>query len=88
MGLFKLLTFPVSFPVAGGRWVLKTVRDQAERQYYDEGAILEEMAQLERQYEKGELAESVLNEREDALWERLLEAREYWNSRCDESEAG
>jgi hypothetical protein len=67
--------------------VLTKVRDRAERQYYDEGAILEEMAQLERQYEKGGMTEAEFNEREEGLWERLIAAREYWASQSSESEA-
>ena len=77
MGLFKLLTFPVSMPVAGGTWVLRTVLDEAERRYYDEAAVLEEMAQLERQFTAGEIAQESFDQQEEALLQRLLEAREY-----------
>ena len=42
MGLLKLLTFPVSGPVAGTHWVLRTLLDEAERRYYDEEAILQQ----------------------------------------------
>jgi hypothetical protein len=81
MGLFKLLTFPVSLPVAGGTWVLQTVLTEAERRYYDEPAILEEMAQLERQLDAGELDQETFDAREEALLQRLLEARDYWRQR-------
>src|SRR5688500_1384683 len=77
MGLFKLLTFPVSLPIAGGTWVLQTVLDEAERRYYDEAAILEEMAQLERQFESGDIDQQAFDEQEEALLQRLLDAREY-----------
>ena len=77
MGLLKLLTFPVSLPVSGGTWVLRTVLDEAERRYYDEAAILEEMSQLERRFAAGELDAQSFDEHEDALFQRLLEAREY-----------
>ena len=78
MGLLKLLTFPVSLPIAGGTWVLQTVLNEAERKYYDEAAILEEMAQLERQFDAGEIDENTFDEQEEALLQRLLDAREYW----------
>ena len=78
MGLLKLLTFPVSLPLAGGTWVLQTVLNEAERKYYDEAAILEEMAQLERQFDAGEIDENTFDEQEEALLQRLLDAREYW----------
>ena len=87
MGLLKLLTFPVSLPISGGTWVLRTVLNEAERRYYDEAAILEEMAQLDRQFQAGEIDETTFDEFEEALLQRLLEAREY-RLRQQEEEAG
>jgi hypothetical protein len=78
MGLLKLLTFPVSLPLAGGTWVLRTVLSEAERRYYDEAAILEEMAELERALEAGEIDGSSFDEHEEVLLQRLLDARKYW----------
>jgi hypothetical protein len=77
LGLLKLLTFPVSAPVAGGRWVLQTLLDEAERRYYDEAAIRQEMADLERTMSAGEIDEATFDRYEEALFARLLEAREY-----------
>jgi len=77
MGLLKLLTFPVSAPIAGATWTLQTLLDEAERRYYDPAAIQQEMADLERQLSRGEIDERTFDEREDALFERLLEARAY-----------
>ena len=77
MGLFKLLTFPVSMPLTGGRWVLQTLLSEAERRYYDEAAIRQEMAELERQLVAGEVDDETFDRREEELLERLLEAREY-----------
>jgi hypothetical protein len=87
MGLLKLLTFPVSLPLSGGTWVLRTVLTEAERRYYDEAAILEEMAQLERQLETGEIDDQSFDEREEALLERLLEARDYHQRQREEAES-
>ena len=77
MGLFKLLTFPVSGPMLGGKWVLDTILDQAKRQHYDLAAIREQMAELERQYQSGLVSDEEFDRSEEALLERLLEAREY-----------
>jgi hypothetical protein len=77
MGLFKLLTFPVSLPVSGGRWVLQTLLTEAERRYYDEAAIRQEMAELERQLVAGEVDDETFDRREEELLKRLLKAREY-----------
>ena len=81
MGLLKLLTFPVSLPVSGGTWVLRTVLTEAERRYYDEAAIMEEMSQLERQLQTGEIDDQTFDEHEEALLQRLLDAREYHRQR-------
>jgi hypothetical protein len=81
MGLFKLLTLPVSLPVTGGTWVLQTVLTEAEHRYYDEAAIFEEMSQLERQLQTGEIDQDLFDQREEELLRRLLEAREYWRTR-------
>ena len=77
MGLLKLLTFPVSGPLLGGKWVLQTVLDEAERRYYDPAAIRAEMADLERRHSAGEIDDETFDRFEEALLQRLLEAREY-----------
>lgn len=75
MGLFKLLTFPVSGPMSGTRWVLQTVLNEAERAYYDPTAIRQQMADLEAKHHAGLISDEELERREEALLERLLEAR-------------
>jgi hypothetical protein len=83
MGLLKLLTFPVSGPVLGGKWVLQTLLDEAERQYYDEAAIRQQMAALESDFQAGRLSDAEFDAREEALLERLLEARRYHQRKQD-----
>jgi hypothetical protein len=77
MGLFKLLTFPISVPVAGGTWVLQTLLEEAERRYYDEAAIRQALADVAQRYEAGEIGRSAFDEEEEQLLTRLLEARDY-----------
>ena len=77
MGLLKLLTFPVSVPAAGGKWVLQTLLNEAERKLYDVGAIRQQMADLEAEYQTGRVSDADFDRQEEALLERLLEAREY-----------
>ena len=77
MGLFNFLTFPVSGPVLGAKWVLQTLLDEAERQYFDEAAIRREMADLESRLRAGQISDREFDRREEALFERLLEARQY-----------
>ena len=76
MGLFKLLTFPVSGPVTGTRWVLQTLLEEAERAYYDPAAICQQMADLEAKHAAGLISEEELDRQEEALLERLMEARQ------------
>jgi len=77
MGLLKLLTFPVSGPIAGTKWALQTLLNEAERRYYDESAIRQEMAELERQMLAGQIDDGSFDRAEEALLERLLQARQY-----------
>ena len=76
MGLLKLLTFPVSGPVAGSRWILQTLLDEAERQYYDPGTIRQQIADLESLHRSGGIRDEEFDRCEEALFERLLEARQ------------
>jgi len=85
MGLFKLLTFPVSGPVIGGKWVLRTLLEEAERKHYDEAAIRQEMADLEAEHQTGRLSDAEFEQREEALLERLLEARQYHQRKQEEA---
>ena len=85
MGLLKLLTFPVSGPVLGGKWVLQTILDQAERQHYDVAAIQQQMADLAAQYQAGVVGDDEFDRREEALLERLLEAREYHQRQSEQT---
>jgi hypothetical protein len=81
MGLLKLLTFPVSGPVAGGRWVLQTLLDEAHRRYYDPAAIRQEMADLEARHRSGGISDDEFDRAEEALLERLLESRQFTRER-------
>lgn len=77
MGLFKLLTFPVSGPVVGAKWIMQTLLDEAERQHYDPAAIRRQLADLETEHRAGRIDDDEFDRREEELFERLLESREY-----------
>ena len=78
MPLFKLLTFPLS--------IAQVLLNEAERQMYDEAAIRRQMAEAEEQFRAGEIDGDEFEERETALLERLLEAREYHRAKAEESQ--
>jgi hypothetical protein len=75
MGLITgLLTLPLA-PVRGTVWLAERIQEQAEAELYDEGAIQEQLMQLEAQHAAGEIDDEELAAAEDALLERLVEAR-------------
>jgi Gas vesicle protein G len=75
MGLISgLLTLPLA-PVRGTAWIAEQVRQQAESELYDEGAIQAELMELQAAHEAGEVDDEELARAEDALLERLMVAR-------------
>jgi hypothetical protein len=75
MGLISgLLTLPLA-PVRGTVWVAEQVLEQAERQFYDEGAIRAQLLDLEAAREAGAMSEEEADAAEDALVERMIEGR-------------
>jgi len=75
MGLISgLLTLPLA-PVRGTAWLAERIQEQAEAELYDEGAIQEQLMQLEELHAAGEIDDEELAAAEDALLERLIEAR-------------
>ncbi len=72
--LTGLLTLPMA-PVRGTIWVAEQVRQEAERQYYDPGAIRRELEQIEELRTSGALSEEEAEQLEDQLVARLLESR-------------
>jgi hypothetical protein len=75
MGLITgLLTLPLA-PVRGTAWLAERIQEQAEGELYDEGAMQEQLMELEAQHAAGEIDDAELAAAEDALLERLVEAR-------------
>jgi hypothetical protein len=75
MGLITgLLTLPLA-PVRGVAWISEQVALEAERELNDETRVRHELAQLGMQLELGQIGEREFEEREDALLERLANAR-------------
>jgi hypothetical protein len=75
MGLISgLLTLPLA-PVRGTAWLAEQIQEQAEAELYHEGAIQEQLMQLEALHAAGEIDDEELAAAEYALLERLIEAR-------------
>ena len=78
MGLLsKLLTFPVSGPVAGIKWSLEMVERTAREELTDDTAIKQDMMELQLALENGDIDDAAYLEREQALMQRLRDVR-YW----------
>jgi hypothetical protein len=75
MGLITgLLTLPLA-PVRGTVWVAERILEQAESEFYDEGAIRAQLMEIEAAREAGEIDEATATEAEDVLLERLIGRR-------------
>ena len=75
MGLITgLLTLPLA-PVRGTAWLAERIQEQAELEMGDEGAIQEQLMQLEELHAAGEIDDEQLAAEEDALLERLIAVR-------------
>jgi len=74
--LLKVVTFPVSLPLEGLLWVAERIKDQAEAEYYDEGAVRGRLLELELKLDMGEITEEEYQAAEDELIGLLNEIRE------------
>ena len=75
MGLITgLLTFPLA-PVRGTVWIAERILEQAESEFYDEGAIRSQLMAIDRARDAGEISAEDAAAAEDALVERLIAAR-------------
>ena len=72
MGLIVgLLTLPLA-PVRGTMWLAERILEQAELDFYDEGAIRAQLLEIERARDAGEIDDETAAEAEDLLLERLI----------------
>jgi len=69
-----LIKLPLA-PVTGTIWVAERIQEQAEAEYYDEGAIQEQLREVDEARRAGTIGEAEAAAAEDALLERLLEGR-------------
>ena len=75
MGLLtKIVTLPIA-PVRGVLWLTQQIAEAAERELYDEEAIRRRLEELQETYDAGEIGDREFAEAEEALLERLTEAR-------------
>ena len=66
----------IGLPVKGLLGIFKKIYEMAEEEYNDVDKIKEEMLQLQTLYEMDQFTDEEFEERESALLERLMAARE------------
>ena len=88
--LLKLLTLPISGPIAGIRYCLDKVVEVAEREMWDEEPVREQLILTNQAFEEGRMTEEEFREREAELLTRLRDIREHHKQRAREEadEAG
>lgn len=76
MGLITgLITLPLA-PVRATAWIAEQVLEQAEREYYGEERILQQLTEVDEARAAGQIDPDEATRMEDELLERLLKARE------------
>ena len=80
--LLRLLTLPISGPIAGIRYCLEKVAEVADKEMWDEEPVREQLILDNQAYEEGRLTEEEFREREAALLARLREIREHQRARA------
>jgi hypothetical protein len=69
--LTALVTLPLA-PLKATMWVAEQVSEQALRELYDEGRIRQELEELERLHEAGQISDEEYESSEEVLLDRLL----------------
>ena len=74
--LLKLLTLPISAPIAGIRYCLEKVAEVAEREMWDEAPVREQLILENQAFEEGRIDEETFRAREAELLGRMREIKE------------
>ena len=85
--LFKLLTAPVTLPMAGMKFVFQQIADLADQELNDEGVLREQLLLLQVQLEDGDIDEDEFAQREADLLARLREIKARKRAELDEAAA-
>ncbi len=75
--LLRLLTLPISGPIAGIKYCLGKVAEVAEKEMWDEEPVREQLILVNEAYEEGRLSDADFRAREAELLGRLREIREH-----------
>jgi hypothetical protein len=73
----RLLALPVTGPAKAGWWILERIVGAAEDELYDEDRIVAQIRALSTELEEGRITEDEHALAEEALLDRLVEARAF-----------
>jgi cytochrome c-type biogenesis protein CcmH/NrfG len=73
--LLKLLSAPLTLPMAGLGFIVEQVADMADREMHDESSLRDQLLLLQVQLEDGDIAENEFAEREAEIVARLREIK-------------
>src|ERR671938_579058 len=85
--LLKLLTAPITLPMAGMKFVFQQVADLADQELNDESVVREQLLLLQVQLEDGDVDEDEYAEREAELHARLREIKARKRAAAEEAAA-
>ncbi len=80
--LLRLLTLPISGPIAGIRFCLEKVAEVADKEMWDDAPVRERLILDNQAYEEGRLTDEEFRAREAVLLARLREIREHRKARA------
>jgi hypothetical protein len=75
--ILRLLALPVTGPARAGWWLLEQILAAAEDDLYDEDRIVARIRALADEFEAGNITEEEHAFAEEALLEKLVEARAF-----------
>ena len=75
--LLKLITLPVTGPLAAAWWTANKLAEHAEEVYYDDEPIKAALMELELRLELGEIDEETFEAEETILLTHLTEIRKH-----------
>lgn len=81
MGLFSAIVGAPLAPLKGTVWVAEQVRNEAEKRYYDSGAIRRQLEEVAEARETGSISDEEADGLERELVARLLESTRRRNSK-------
>jgi len=76
MFLFRLLALPVTEPTNGLMAIFRLIRDEVDKEHANPEVLKQQLAQLQRMLDNGEIDEDIYEELEEEILDKLDEIYE------------